>query len=385
MNQFIHRANSFIGTSLLFTLLMTVFTSRLSSATEIEKPFFEIKTSDLAALTEAFDNIILANERPFYGAMLLVQDGEVVYQYKHGFQGMEQPDSNSYFLLASQSKMVTAAVVLNAVDEGKISLDQTLNHYLKLANKPLYHLDITIKQLLSHTSGIAPVGKNNRFTPGSQFQYSNLGYEMLATVLEIQYQRPFSTLVNLFLLDKGIDGILAQIGPIKARANSQYKGVQGMAMRPDSPPDGVDNQMVNYEMVDYEITADLLPGGGLLGSANGLAQYLQALHGGLLLPKGLYQAMVTPVIKRSHRWRELYYGYGMQINQLQLMEYSHSGYLPGFQSLSLSYPQNDTYFVLLENSSWPLDDMDKVFGLHDRLRAILRQHLILTLTDKNKP
>ena len=385
MIQFIHRANSFIGASLLITLLMIVFTSRLSSATEIEKPFFEIKTSDLASLTEAFDNTILSNERPFYGVMILVQGGKVAYQYQDGFEGMEQPDSDSYFLLASQSKMITAAVVLHGVDEGKISLDQTLNHYLTLANQPLYDPNITIKQLLSHTSGIAPIGKDNRFTPGSQFQYSNLGYEMLAKVLEIQYQQPFSTLVNQFLLDKGIDGILAQIGPTKARVNSQYKGVQGMAMRPDSPPDGVDNQMVNYEMVDYEITADLLPAGGLLGSANGLAQYLQALHGGLLLSKGLYQAMVTPVIKRDHRWSELYYGYGVQINQQQLIEYSHSGYLPGFQSLSLSYPQNQTYFVLLENSSWPLEDMDKAFGLQDRLRAILRQHLILTQADKNKP
>ena len=364
---------------------MTVFTSRLSSATEIEKPFLEIKPSDLASLTDAFDDTILSNERPFYGVMILVQGGKVAYQYQDGFEGMEQPDSDSYFLLASQSKMITAAVVLHGVDEGKISLDQTLNHYLSLANQPLYHRDITIKQLLSHTSGIAPIGKDNRFTPGSQFQYSNLGYEMLAKVLEIQYQQPFSTLVNQFLLDKGIDGILAQIGPTKARVNSQYKGVQGMAMRPDSPPDGVDNQMVNYEMVDYEITADLLPAGGLLGSANGLAQYLQALHGGLLLSKGLYQAMVTPVIKRDHRWSELYYGYGVQINQQQLIEYSHSGYLPGFQSLSLSYPQNQTYFVLLENSSWPLEDMDKAFGLQDRLRAILRQHLILTQADKNKP
>ncbi|QYJ87015.1 beta-lactamase family protein [Shewanella mesophila] len=385
MIQYIYRANSFIGALLFITLLMMMVTSHISAASERPQASTDIKNSDLTSLAEAFDNSILANERPFYGVMLLVQDGEVVYQYKHGFEGMEQPDSDSYFLLASQSKMITAAVVLDAVDKGKISLEQTLNHYLKSASAPLYDPNITIKQLLSHTSGIAPIGKDNRFMPGSQFQYSNFGYEMLAKVLEIQYQRPFNAIVNQFLLDKGINGILAQMGPTKAKAASLYKDIQGLEMRPHGSSGAVGNQMGNYEMVDYEITADLLPGGGLLGSTKGLAQYLRALHGGLLLPKALYHAMVTPVIKRNHRWSELYYGYGVQINQQQLVEYSHSGYLPGFQSLSLSYPQNDTYFVLLENSSWPLDDMDKVFGLQDKLRGILRQHLILAQLAENKP
>jgi CubicO group peptidase (beta-lactamase class C family) len=295
-----------------------------------------------------------------------VQDGEVIYQRQQGGDGMETPDNNRYFLLASQSKMVTAALVLQAVDEGRVSLEQTLNHYLRLASQPLYHQDITIKQLLSHTSGISPIGQNNRFVPGRQFQYSNLGYEMLAKVLEIKYQQPFSELVNLFLSDNGIEGVLAQLGPIKAIPTSHYKDVQGMKLLHDG----------SSVAVDYDITSDLLPAGGLLGSAKGLSQFLQALHGGLLLPKDLYQAMVTPVIKRDHRWPELYYGYGVQINLQQLTEYSHSGYLPGFQSLSLSYPQSETYLVVLENSSWPLDDMDKAFGLQDRLRLILRKHLI---------
>ena len=332
-------------------------------------PQFDVRT-----LTQSFDQIIATNERPFYGVILLVQAGKPIYQRQHAVTGQALPDSHSEFLLASQSKMITAAVVLNAVDERKLALDKPLNEYLALAGLPLYHPDIKIYQLLNHSSGIAPLGQENRFTPGSQFQYSNLGYEVLAKVLAYLYQQPFATRVNQFLKIHDIEGINANLGAYNITGSKTDKPTRLLGFETQSDE--------SFEEMEYNISPDLLPGGGMVGSAAGLIQYLQALHGGKLLAAAQYQQMVAPSIRREHRWPELYYGYGVQITPQAPVEYSHSGYLPGFQSLSLSYPESQTYLVILENVSWPLDNVPKVFGLHDKLRNALREQLTASQIDE---
>jgi CubicO group peptidase (beta-lactamase class C family) len=96
------------------------------------------------------------------------------------------PDSS--FVIASLSKQITATLILQAVDAGKLNLNRSLNSYLfndaiqkqsqfdTLAqtshNLPIprrYDDRISIHHLLSHTSGVAELGKPNRFEPGSQF------------------------------------------------------------------------------------------------------------------------------------------------------------------------------------------------------------------------
>ncbi|WP_428612125.1 serine hydrolase domain-containing protein [Shewanella sp.] len=314
------------------------------------------------ALGRSLDAIIADNERPFYGLVALMQGGNIVYLKGNTYQEGTPPTLDSRFMLASQSKMITAALVMQAVADGQFTLDDKVNPYLKAAGLASYDERITIDQLLSHSSGIAPQGKANRFAPGSDFQYSNLGYQVLAQLLEAQYQQSFASLVNRFLASHGVSGIRAQLG-------AQQGLIQGIEIGSGEP-------------MEYEVQMNLLPGGGMTGTASGLLNYLRALHGGNLLPDAQYQAMITPRMLRPHRWSSLYYGYGVQVNLQGIKEYSHSGYLPGYQSLSLSYPEHDTYLVVLENASWPLDDMDKVFGLHDKLRLALQDALLLG--SKNK-
>ncbi|MCG9697746.1 serine hydrolase domain-containing protein [Shewanella sp. Isolate11] len=317
----------------------------------------EVTQKQQVGLSGIFDEIIATNERPFYGLVALMQGGKISYLNTNAYQGALVPTLDSRFMLASQSKMITAALVMQAVADAKFSLDDKITPYLRQAGLAGYDERITLDQLLSHSSGIAPSGKPNRFTPGSDFQYSNLGYQVLAQVLEAVYQQPFTSLVTHFLKRHGINGITAQLG----EQTGLLKGIE----------------ISSGEPMNYEVQMNLLPGGGMTGSALGLLTYLRALHSGNLLPAVQYQMMTTPRILRPHRWPQLYYGYGVQVNRQELNEYSHSGYLSGYQSLSLSYPEFDTYLVVLENASWPLDDKDKVFGLHDKLRHALRNALIL--------
>jgi hypothetical protein len=112
-------------------------------------------------------------------------------------------------------------------------------------------------------------------------------------------------------------------------------------------------------------------------TAREVLAWAACLHGGRLLPAASHAAMVTVGASRDSRWGRLGYGYGLQLSEADgLREWSHGGYLPeGYQSLLLHYPDHAVTVVILENAAWSTDDLDRAFGPHDRVRAIVRRHL----------
>ncbi len=67
--------------------------------------------------------------------------------------------------------------------------------------------------------------------------------------------------------------------------------------------------------------------------------------------------MTSPQSYRSHRWSEkLSYGYGLQISH-DPNEFSHSGYVDGYSSTLIYYPDYDLSVVVLENTSWDTSDL----------------------------
>lgn len=148
----------------------------------------------------------------FNGNVLVAQHGRVIYQQSFGYSDFEQKrpnDSKTGFQLASLSKVLTAIAVLQQYEKGKLNLDDYLTKYF-----PAFpYKDITISQLLSHTSGLSDQELTKAFTqfetknkrrpnnndlvsivasakpkrklaPGQKWWYCNLGYELLATLVE---------------------------------------------------------------------------------------------------------------------------------------------------------------------------------------------------------
>ena len=143
-------------------------------------------------------------------AVGLVRDGEVVYARGFGeaVRSSERPvTTSSIFHMASVSKLFTATAVQQLVEAGKLDLDATLTTYL-----PYFRLSdersgtITLRQVLTHTSGIPDVrdyewehpqhdagaaeryvrslgGETLLFAPGSKSRYSNLGFDILGDVI----------------------------------------------------------------------------------------------------------------------------------------------------------------------------------------------------------
>ncbi|GIU49446.1 serine hydrolase [Shewanella sairae] len=326
-----------------------------------------VASSDIA---KQLPTIITQAERPFSGVIMIKQDNQPVFAYISG----DNIDNNSSFLIGSLSKQVTATLVLKAVDDGLIDLHKSVSHYLlKDGNKPRAYVppSVTVSQLLSHTSGLIKMGEPPLFKPGSQFQYSNYGYALLGDILEVVYQQPIDELVNQLKLD----GLYAEVGDIHKIASNHQHFVLGQTETLSADADG--NPQSQLSPVNISIDNSLIAFGGMAASVEAYSRFQDALYHGKLISQQSLALMTAPQATREHRWGVLEYGYGTQISHdEQLVEYSHSGYLPGYVSLAVYYPEAKVSLLILENTSWDLSDRERVFGLHDAIRSSIRSKLI---------
>ncbi len=142
------------------------------------------------------------------GVVQITNKGETIFSKPYGFANREWDIPNTIdtkFRIASISKLFTEVAILKLVEEGKISLEDTLNQFI-----PDYPRgdEITIKSLLNHTSGIPHLNsypnyselikfdysiqeiidlfkeKELDFNPGEKYSYSNSGYVLLAFIIE---------------------------------------------------------------------------------------------------------------------------------------------------------------------------------------------------------
>lgn len=128
---------------------------------------------------------------------------------------------DTFFRVASISKMITALCVLRLAQDGLISLDRDINAVLPFAVRhPQFpNTPITLRMLLSHTSGLvdAPAyhqGVGSRVpvsaiipacwgehAPGTSWEYSNLGAGLVASVLEAALDQSFENIMRIHLFD----------------------------------------------------------------------------------------------------------------------------------------------------------------------------------------
>lgn len=330
-----------------------------------------VANSDIAS---QLPTIINQSERPFSGVVMIKQDNQPVFAYISG----ENINNNSSFLIGSLSKQVTATLVLKAVDDGLIELDNSVSHYLlKDGNRPRAYVppSVTVSQLLSHTSGLVKMGEAPLYKPGSQFQYSNYGYALLGDILEVVYQHPIDELVKRLNQQGQLAGLNAQAGSITSIESAHANFILGQTETLTHDAQG--KSLSLFEPVDIKIDEPMIAFGGMFASAEAYSRFQDSLYKGKLISAKSLALMTSQQATRDHRWGVLEYGYGTQISRdEQLIEYSHSGYLPGYVSLAVYYPKSKVSIVILENTSWDLSDRKRTFGLHDAIRNSIRAKLI---------
>lgn len=297
------------------------------------------------------------------GCALVVLDRDrVVYRRGYGMADLEHGipiGETSVFRTGSVSKQFTAAVMLLLAQDGILSLAEPLRSYLR--EIPEFGYEITLRHLLSHTSGIrdyldlmALAGRGSddfyrkeqalellarqeglNFPPGERFLYSNSGYFLLSQVVRAATGRT-----------------------LRAEAQDRIFGPLGMAHTHfhDDRNELVVNRAAGYapkEGGGYEISMtklDLVGDGGVFTTIDDLARWLVAFeHGGFGGP-GFFPALLTRGVLNDGTTLDYALGIGHG-NHRGLAYVGHGGSFVGFRATTLRFPEQHLSLGLLCNRS----------------------------------
>lgn len=292
------------------------------------------------------------------GATVLVaKGGKIIYQKAFGMANMEldvPSDTNMVYYIASNTKQFTAVAILQLLEKGLLSLDDTLGKYVNC--KPPVS-QITLRQLLSHTSGINGKGytdslhipqgntpkadaernaaRNMAFPAGSKWAYNNANFQVLGYIIEKLSGKTYAEYINeMIFKPAGMNASLV--------ATSDETLIKGRPAGYSILRRGIVN-MVLHDIQGFYAS------GGILTSAKDLYKWNEALKAGVLVQKKTLELAFTP--QQLSNGQKTSYGFGWYINTIKgSAAYRHGGAVPGFISETLYLPKEEIYMVMLINS-----------------------------------
>lgn len=309
------------------------------------------------------------SEEGFNGAALVAIDGEVILEAGFGWADKEERikmPADGIFQIASLSKSFAAVSILQLVEEGYLSLEDTLDRFFP-------HLDraeeMTIHHLLTHSSGLfapdsvaafdyssyKPGQLQFTFTPqirifediGEQTRYSNVGYDLLGAIVE-----QISGLAYGEYLKENIFGPLGleatRLGHPKEAVTAYMGNIDDLVLAPPLHP------------------AFAFASGGISSTVGDLFLYIQGLLASeTLLTFESFQQMSSPHQKVGRS----YHGYGFFIDaRATANTISHTGFLHGWHSALVQELDNRATVILLSNQG-SSEGMEKAFIIANLILA----------------
>lgn len=333
----------------------------------------QTKKNRLSGIMQAYHNYNM-----FDGAVLVAENGKLVYKGAFGPANREWNIPNrtdTRFMIGSVSKPLTATLAMLQVQKGVLSLHKTIADYLpEFKNKPA--AGVTIKQLLSHTSGIPNydiindffprISRQNfsredyvkvfmdsalLFEPGSRYFYSSWGYFTLGYILERVTGKTYAQLMK--------DDILSKL---QMDNSGSYHHLQLVPNRAT----GYDYSFGGFTSADFRDQSNTMGTGDLYSTVEDLFKFHLALANHTLLNKELTEEMLSPGMRPAR------YGYGWFNQNFKYTATDsvaanfHLGMTEGFISFMLRIPSTNSFTVILCNSS-PTD----FFGITKNLVKVL--------------
>lgn len=289
-------------------------------------------------------------------SIAVVKNGEVIKARGYGFANLElkvAATAETIYQSGSVGKQFTAAAVMLLVEEGKIGLDDRITKYFEGA--PEAWKDITVRHLLTHTSGIKnynPLDFNYRldytendlfkraasftldFHPGEKWSYSNTGYVLLGIII----RKASGKFYGDFLSQR----VFKPLGMTTARVITEEDIVMNRA-------DGyrlVKGELKNQRYVSPSLntTAD----GSLYLTVLDMAKWDAALYGEKLLKKSSLDEMWSPTRLASGKTQN--YGFGWAMGDRRghrIIE--HGGAWQGFTTHIARFVDDKLTVIVLTN------------------------------------
>lgn len=316
------------GTRLFFTSVLSLLLTITISAQKKDN------------YTKKIDSIISATSPlTFNGVVLVSQKGKVKYLKSNGYKDFEKKiplKTDDQFEIMSNTKQITAVLVLQAAQQGKLSLKSPIKKYLPSLT-PSWADTVTVHHLLNHTHGITDMEKPVAFKAGSQFKYGNLSYMLLGEILKNTTGKSFTELAN------------SLFKKLKMERTFIYNTVNNQSLVPGYRSDNNQFEKVKESFLND----DIAPAAGVISTVQDLAKWDQALFKGKLLSPELQQQMLTPSTTSQHNVfgkENMGFGYNVRIIREAGLDYfGVTGLGDGFTCLNVYFPSVDTSLIILEN------------------------------------
>jgi hypothetical protein len=291
------------------------------------------------------------------GVFLIAQKGKPVYRKAIGKSNLElETDLNpdNVFQIGSMTKQFTAISILMLEEQGKLKVSDPVSKYI-----PDYPngKNITIHQLLTHTSGIKDFTKMKTlseiaqkemtakmvvdffknepvtFQPGEKFDYNNSGYVLLGYLIELTSGKTYETYIQ--------EAIFNPLGMTHSYFASDRKVIPKRAYGYHKKTQGY----VNKTSINFSVPA---ASGALMSTLDDMLKWQNALNQNLLLKAG--NAAKAFQKYKLNDGQEIEYGYGWHLKNINgVATREHGGSIFGFKAMGVYFPTEDLYIVGFNN------------------------------------
>ncbi len=302
--------------------------------------------------------------------LVIIQEGKPDYIGNFGYGDLEKKikvSNETLFEIGSTTKAFTALAALKAEAEGKINLDDKVSKYIPWF-KPQINgtpAEITLRQLLYHTSGIPfhsiqniPLGDDENSLqqtvqnvkdielesfPGTQYKYATVNYDIMAYVLELQIGKKYEEYMQDYVL-----GPLGMKNSVIGMKRNNPAFANKMAF-------GYKTGFFSARKYDAPAYRGNYPAGYLVTNGKDIARWLR-------IQMGLDECELSPLIKQSHMGNDRVqpfmtevgiatYGYGWMISLSGNKWIYHGGNNPNYTSFFVFSPIEKKGVGVITNSN----------------------------------
>lgn len=290
-------------------------------------------------------------------AVLVAREGEVIYKKAFGMADVEHqvtliPDN--VFRIASITKQFTAIAILQLVQKGLLTLEDPIEKFIP--DYPTHGYKITLKDLLSHTSGIKNIteisgvdGTISRtplevisifkdhpmdFVPGTAFRYSNSGYVILGWVIERATGLSYEEYINKNIFE-----------PLDMNASYYEKS----SLEIENKVTGYrQNSDTTYSPAPTINMSNVYAAGALSMTVGDLLKFHKGLYEFKIVNKEMLEQATSPVVLPNGTKTPYGFGWGLQtLDGVRTIQ--HSGAIPGFTSFEIYLPAEDVFVAIFSN------------------------------------
>ncbi len=302
--------------------------------------------------------------------LLIAEKGKIVFNQAFGLRNsVDSMDINTSFHLASISKPITAIAVFLLQKKGLFDLNDSIKKFLP----DFPHPNITLKQMLNHTSGLGyrnekdwdylystikdralnnndyyeyylKANKKLLFTPGTKFSYSNDAYDFLAMIVEKVSGEKFTDFIqnNIFI-------------PLKMNNLFGFETAKSINYKNFASSFEYSKGKIKIDVDSIGAYNDIIGSNNICSSAQDLFLLDKALYSEILFSEETIQNIFSNTISKN---KETNFGLGWFIDRVNPYKVSHTGEYLKYSNIFVRYLNSQNTVIFLSNSG----DLNKFYG-----------------------